>query len=95
MCSDSMLELLGFNQLTSLTKHIPAVHFPEIIDINHNLEESVIVHKDMLAQMESESEIYTMYRTKIFEKPKGEISITFSIGKQLLTSKVTFDIDLF
>lgn len=93
--SQNMLELLGFNQLTSLTKHIPAVHFPEIIDINHNLEESVIVHKDMLAQMESESEIYTMYRTKIFEKPKGEISVTFSIGKQTLTSKVAFDIDLF
>ena len=93
--SQNMLELLGFNQLASLKKHIPAVHFPEIVDINKDLEESVIVHKDMLAQMESESDIYTMYRTKMFEKPKGEISVTFSIGKQILTSKVVFDMDLF
>ena len=92
--SQNMLELLGFNQLESLTKNLPVLHFPEI-DINQNIEESIVVHQDMLGQMESESEIYTMYRKKIFDKPKGEISLTFSISDQTFSPKVVFDIDLF
>ena len=54
-----MLQLLGFNQLESPTKNLPVLHFPEI-DINQHFEESIVVHQDMLGQMESESEIYTM-----------------------------------
>ena len=59
--SQNMLQLLGFNQLESPTKNLPVLHFPEI-DINQNFEESIVVHQDMLGQMESESEIHTMYR---------------------------------
>ena len=92
--SQNMLELLGFNQLESLTKNLPVLHFPEI-DANLNFEESIVVHKDMLVQMESESEIYTMYRKNIFDKPKGEISLTFSIGEQEFSPKVLLDLDLF
>ena len=88
-----MLQLLGFNQLESPTKNLPVLHFPEI-DINQNFEESIVVHQDMLGQMESESEIYTMYRKKI-DKPKGEISCTFSISDQTFSPKVVFDMNLF
>ena len=58
-----MLQLLGFNQLESPTKNLPVLHFLEI-DINQHFEESVVVHQDMLGQMESESEFYTMYWKK-------------------------------
>ena len=92
--SQNMLQLLGFNQLESPTKNLPVLHFPEI-DINQNFEESIVVHQDMLGQMESESEIYTMYRKKIFDKPKGEISFTFSISDQTFSPKVVFDMNLF
>ena len=92
--SQNMLELLGFSQLDPQQKNLPVLHFPKI-DINQNIEESIVVHQDMLGQMESESEIYTMYRKKIFDKPKGEIGLTFSISNQTFSPKVVFDIDLF
>ena len=85
-----MLQLLGFNQLESPTKNLPVLHFPEI-DINQHFEESIVVHQDMLGQMESESEFFTMYRKKMFDKLKGECSFTFSIFDQTFSPKVVFE----
>ena len=49
----------------------------------------------MLGQMESESEFFTMYRKKMFDKLKGECSFTFSISDQTFSPKVVFDMNLF
>ena len=92
--SQNMLKMLGFNQLDSSADTVPIVSFPEA-DFHQELEDESVVHSDMLAQMESESEIYKIYRKGIFDKPKGEVNISFSIGHQNLSKKVVFDMDVF
>ena len=93
--SRNILTLLGFLNFENICTPCPLLKFPKMFqNENENLDQ-VSIHKDSLARIEEESDLYTNYRHLIGNRPKGEVSITYQIDNELLTSKVEFELELF
>ena len=93
--SRNILTLLGFLNFENICTPCPLLKFPKMFqNENENLDQ-VSIHKDSLARIEEESDLYTNYRHLIGNRPKGEVSITYQIDDEVLTSKVEFELELF
>merc|ERR1712020_87567 len=73
----------------------PVLKFPNMFQYEDGNLDYVSIHKDSLARIEEESDLYTNYRHLIRNRPKGEVVSTYKIDDELLTSKVEFELDLF
>ena len=93
--SKNILNLLGFLNFENICTPCPVLKFPNIFQYQDENLDYVTIHKDALARIEDESDLYTNYRHLIRNRPKGEVSITYQIDDELLTSKVEFELELF
>ena len=93
--SKNILNLLGFLNFENICTPCPVLKFPNIFQYEDENLDYVSIHKDALARIEDESDLYTNYRHLIGNRPKGEVSITYQIDDELLTSKVEFELELF
>ena len=88
--SKNILNLLGFQNFQSICTPCPVLKFPNMFQYEDKNLDYVSIHKDALARIEEESDLYTNYRHLIRNRPKGEVVITYKIDNELLTSKVEF-----
>ena len=93
--SKNILNLLGFQNFENVCTPCPVLKFPNMFQYEDENLEHVSIHKDALARIEDESDLYTNYRHLIRNRPKGEVSISYQIDDELLTSKVEFELELF
>ena len=93
--SKNILNLLGFLNFGNICTPCPLLKFPDMFQYEDENLDYVSIHKDALARIEEESDLYTNYRHLIRNRPKGEISITYQIDDEVLTSKVEFELELF
>ena len=93
--SRNILNLLGFLNFDNICTPCPVLKFPNMFQYEDGNLDYVSIHKDSLARIEEESDLYTNYRHLIRNRPKGEVVITYKIDDELLTSKVEFELDLF
>ena len=93
--SKNILNLLGFQNFQSICTPCPVLKFPNMFQYEDANLDYVSVHKDALARIEEESDLYSNYRHLIRNRPKGEVVITYKIDGELLTSKVEFELELF
>ena len=95
--SKNLFQLLGFINFESeiSSKHL---HLPVKEKYSKNFIEdtySSTIHQDMLARMEEESPMYSIYRALIKQKPKGRINVEFAIGNSLRSFEIEYAMDLF
>ena len=93
--SKTILNLLGFINFENICVPCPVLKFLQKNQSEDENLDHVVIHKDALARIEEESDLYTNYRQLIRNRPKGEVVITYKIDDELLTSKVEFELDLF
>ena len=93
--SKNILNLLGFLNFENICTPCPVLKFPNMFQYADENIDHVSIHKDALARIEEESDLYTNYRHLIRNKPKGDVSITYQIDDELFTSKVEFELELF
>ena len=93
--SKNILNLLGFLNFGNICTPCPLLKFPDMFQYEDENLDYVSIHKDALARIEEESDLYTNYRHLIRNRPKGEISITYQIDDEVFTSKVEFELELF
>ena len=99
--SKNLLQLLGFNsfKFQESQKHInvplKAKYLLQTLpDVIENIYPSTI-YPDMLSRLETQSSVYSNYRSLIKQNPKGVVRVQFAIESSLQHFEIEYELNLF
>ena len=93
--SHNLLAMLGFRNIMKVQTVLPLLNFPSVFYNVTNVHPIVTIHRDSLAKMEEDSNLYQNYRKLSRKNPTCVVKLHYKVNDIPLTTKIEFVLELF